>query len=49
MTDPTPFQMVGGDAPMCVDGVCELPAADVENSVRPEEPESDQSDRVTTS
>ena len=23
-----PLQMVGGDAPSCVDGVCELPAAE---------------------
>ncbi len=21
-----PFEVVGGDAPVCVDGVCELPA-----------------------
>ena len=25
---PGPLQMVGDDAPTCVDGVCELPAAE---------------------
>jgi hypothetical protein len=23
----TPFEIVGGDAPVCIDGVCELPGA----------------------